>query len=200
MNESLRAELSDPLGSVDPMAAELVRRPDTQIQDLPAPYLRKYRLYRIESAGPPHRFVFTVAHAHGRAWLVSANVQTFTHMIEDDGARLADAGQALQYVTTFLQVTRLGARVFFLLKRFADIPFLPELEEPYATRVSDLRERYEPLIRPPWVRAEGEAFQATAYAVMGRDLVALFIDVARDCRIQVRLDVLEQELPLVFVV
>ncbi len=199
MADDLRRQLGTALAAVDEYYADLVARPSSEVSQHPAPFLRDYRIVRVEHFSPHKPVLFYAGFAPNKpAFLLTGNPDGYVQLAKNDNVVIDSPEWAVRYATTFLKVTRSMARLFYLVSSVDDLKFRPGLRAREAAAKAAFKAQYAAIIAPPAVQANDNGYLVVVYAVREQDLERHTLAVHRDGAIDDEIKRLEHDLPLVY--
>lgn len=192
-----RAELATALEGTRPDDARLVRDPVTDVKEVDAPYLDRWRVYRVDAFTPTRPVAFYAGLREGpRAVVLTGDLSAFAAMAEDDGVRISSPDDARVYSVAYLELTRAMTELSYLVEGVDGIRFRPNLSSDETSRRDSLVQRLRPLVVPPSAQASDRHFVVTAFVVRGRALERRTLRVAETGSISDDVEVVEQDLPV----
>lgn len=199
MQKSTTQQLRDALANVSSYHAQRLVDPSTTVGTYPAPFLKRYQIFRAEHQGEYRPDLFYVGFAPGqRAYLLTDYPENYIDMAHDDGV-LIDSGElGISYVTVYLEVTRSMSTLSYLVHSIDEVDLRPNLSTEEEEIKRAFIEKYRSLITGPTATVAASGYEITAYVVREQSLERHTFNVSRDGDIQDEVHVLEQSLPLVY--
>jgi hypothetical protein len=121
-----RGRLAAALASKDQDAARFVADASVTLEQLPAPFLARTRLFEAERFQPTRPTLLYAALADdGAAFVLTANSSAFNAMFRHDGGRVDGPADAVELARAFLQVTRPQSRRYCVVTTVDEVPWRP---------------------------------------------------------------------------
>jgi hypothetical protein len=178
-------------GGLDVAAADVDRHP--------APFLRRFAIYRVVHWLPNHPVGFYSAWAPGEpAYLLTGEPQNFVAAALADGVSLDDPDAARAYAVAYLETTRRPDELLYVVGSTDEVRFYPELDEAEQERVAAFNADYGAIVEPPAVRPEDDGWRVTLFAMRQQTLERVSLRVERFGAIELSGEALEGDLPAVF--
>lgn len=197
--QDIRALLANALASVNAYDAELVRRPSTRIEDYPSPFLKRSRILRVEPVNPHKPIPFYVGlDPEHRAYMLTGSPGAYVMLARADGVSIDSEDVAIQYVTTYFEVTRSMSELLYVIASVDDVRFRPGLTGANAAARDAFLEKYRDLIHPPAAARGGRDYVVTVYRVRQQSLERHDVHVTAAGDLDDVTTVLERGLPLVY--
>jgi hypothetical protein len=192
-----RQALALDLGRVDERAGQLVGHRDTELVELTPACFARTRIF-VGRRDLPSRplLVYFGHHDSGRAFLLTEQPDEFNRMVELEGPRLDDAEAALELALLFLDCTRPKDERFVVVRNVDELPWMPGQDPSQLERSRAEVSRH---LAPPSVRADAAGWVIEAYAVHGRSLEVVTVNMTAQGRLSSSSRTLIAELPLSYV-
>jgi hypothetical protein len=195
----LRARLSAALAGTDPYRARLAADAETDVEAVPAPFLRRHGIYRVTHFSETGPVMFYAGFAPGAPALVlTARPESFVRMAREDGVAIGAPAEAAAYAAVFLEVTRDLGELFYLVRSVREVGFRPGLDGGEAEARDRFLREMESAVTPPEAVAAENGFRVTAYAVREQAVERHTLDVRPDGEIRDSSAVVAAGLPLVY--
>ena len=189
------SELRSALFDVDKASAELLNDPNTEVKELPTSFLETHQILHILWRRVVSPIMFYVGFASPKSiFFLTGDPEAYIKMSRADKVSLESPEQALEYFSTFLEVTRPMTRLFYLVRSVDEIMWRKSLNETEATRMKSIREKYQNTI-PPHVKMIGHRYQVTCHAVQGTELIEFHSLITASGMIELESKILEKKLP-----
>jgi hypothetical protein len=199
MQANLRQQVSEALANVSVYHARLILDPMTDVEGYPTPFLKRYRIYRVEHFNPNHPILFYVGFAPKQpAYLLTANPQNYVNLAQADAVVIHSPDVATDYATAYLEVTRSMSELFYIVNSVDDVRFPPNLTDKEAKVKASFMEQYDSIITRPAVEQKAQNYVVTVYAVRDQALECHSITVSQQGDIETDVITLEKDLPLVY--
>jgi hypothetical protein len=199
MMTDIQQQISKALMPVDKYYANVVADSTTEIETYPAPFLKHYQIYKVESFNPSKPILFYVGFASGQSpYLLTGNADNYIKLLKADGSVIDKPGIAMNYVTTYLEVTRPMAKLFYIICSLQDLKFRPNLDNSESQIKATFLEKYQSVIGPPVVTQRGDRYVVTLYAIEEQSLKLYSVTVNQRNNLEVVVTTLEENLPLVY--
>ena len=199
MKEDIHQQLRKALAPVSKHHAQRAGDPQADIEIYAAPFLKRYRIYRINYFGGRKVDLFYVAVADGlRAYVLTPYPENYIAMAREEGLVIDDPETAVNYVTVYVEVTRSMSSLSYLVQSVDEVRFRPNLTPEQEEVKGAFIERYRSVITGPTANPVAGGFDVFAYTVREQVLEQHRFQVSRDGDIQDAVNVLEQNLPLVY--
>jgi hypothetical protein len=199
MGTEIQEQLSKALSGVDKQYARLAKDRMTKVAVYDAPFLNEYRIYRVRHLNPHKPIVFYVGFApRKRAYLLTGAPENMTKLAKADGVVIDSPEVAATFASTFLEVTRSMARLFYQVQSVDELKFRPNLPDEQRQVKEEIETKYRSIISPPAAEPADSGYAVTVYAVREQALERHSVRVSRDGDISDEVSVLETGLPLVY--
>lgn len=179
----------------DKELAAIIRAPETEVMQVPAPFFGKGDIYRITRRLTHHPLVLTVGVAGDAVVRLADNPDGYRALARKAQLRLENDALRLAYLTIFLETTRSFAHRFDIVRDTSEIQPRPGLDDATASRFSQAMDRYGRVLQPPTLTGSGP-WQAAVYALRKQSLVRLDLTLTDDGAITGKETVLEPDLPI----
>ncbi|SFN96151.1 MULTISPECIES: hypothetical protein [Actinomadura] len=176
--------------------ARIVALSGSRLTPVTAPFLRTWKIYRVDYRQSPHPVLLHVATGGGRVELLTGAPSAFGKVTAADGTTVGDAATAAALARTYVETTRPGGVLTYVVGRVEDIRFRPGITGAAAKHRDEIVSRYRSRIKAPAAVAAGEDFTATVYVVKDKELQKHDIKVSASGAIDDGVDTLVPDLPV----
>ncbi|TDB87483.1 hypothetical protein [Actinomadura sp. 7K534] len=146
--------------------ARIVRLDGTRLIPVDAPVLRSWKIYRVDHRQGPHPALLHVALGHGRVELLTGAPDAFGKVMAADGGTVEDTATAVALARVYVETTRPGGILTYVVGRVEDIRFRPGITGDDARHRDEIVAEYGPRIKAPVAVANGKkGFTATVFVV-----------------------------------
>jgi hypothetical protein len=189
------AKRIEPLGKE---AAELIRRPETRVDEFRAPFFTRGGVYQATNPAPrrPIAFTFGVAPPN-YAVMLPNNPEGFMDLATHAGIDVSSDENRLLYAQIFLMATRDFSRRFQVLHEVSEIERIARPTEREAKRYQEILGRFKAQVQQPRLLTPGSP-EAIFFALIGQDLFEIKLKIANDGRVQRSDTLLDADLPIAF--
>jgi hypothetical protein len=201
MQADIRKQLSEALVDVDEEYAGLVADSMTEIEVYPTPFLKDYKIYKVEHFNPHKPILFYVGMAPGKpAYLLTNTPENYVNLTRSDAVVINSPQLAANYATTYLEVTRSMSQLFYLVRSVEEVEFRTNLADEEAKAKASFLQKYRSVIVPPTAKQTNGSYsyKVTAYVIREQALEQHSIIVSEKGDIKTDVTILEQDLPLVY--
>jgi hypothetical protein len=199
VQQDIRKQLRTALASVSKHHARLVADAKTRVEIYPAPFLKRYRIYRVEHLNPYKPDVFYVGFAPGLpAYLLTAYPENYIALAQADELLIDSPETAVSYITVYLEVTRSMSSLSYLVRSVDEMRFLRNMTDEQEKIKASFMEKYRSVITPPKAQPTASGYEVVAFTVTQQALTRHTFQVSSDGDVEDDATVLEQGLPLVF--
>jgi hypothetical protein len=186
--ESVRHELSAAWRTVSAREARLVEDARSEVTEWPAPFLKRYRIYRVEHFATHRPVLLYAGYAPGAKLIVlNGDPAKFVALAHADGVQIRSVEMALAYVEALFETTRDMSELTYVVRGVEDILF---------------RAGHAPVLRSPIEAPRGTlvpgGVDVTLYVMRQAVLERRRYAVAEDGSVTVHADALERDLPVAF--
>lgn len=172
--DEARGRLAAALRSQDEDAARFVADAAVTLEELPASFLARTRLFEAERFQPTRPTLRYVALADdGAAFVLTGDRAAFEAMLRHDGGRIDGPADAVELARTFLHVTRPQGRRYRLVTSVDEVPWRPGAE------VSAERRAVADKLAPPAATPTASGWRVELCVVDGNSLDGVAVDVER---------------------
>jgi hypothetical protein len=164
---SLKQMLADALEPGNGLYALLIRAGRSTISECDAPFLTRYKIYRVYHFDEYRRIIVYLAYAPGEpARPLTSNPASLGALLQADGSRIDSLEMAIAYAQNFLDALTGPKRLYLRVNSVDDITFQPD-DAGAIPVVAALKERLRKQISPPFARKlPGNAgYRVTLYAM-----------------------------------
>jgi hypothetical protein len=199
MMTDIQQQLSKALIPVDKHYANVVAESMTEIETYPTSFLKHYRIYKVEGFNPNKPVLFYVGFASGQLpYLLTGHVDNYIKLLKADGSVIDKPDIAINYVKTYLEVTRPMAKLFYVICSSQDLEFRPNLDNSESQIKATFLKKYQSVIAPPVVAQTDDCYVVTLYAIEEQSLKLYSVTVNQRNNLEVVVTTLEENLPLVY--
>lgn len=197
---SARPGLAAALAESAPEFAHWLADPATTVAAYPAPFLRRFGIYRLVYPTPYHAVGVYLAWApDGPAYVLTGEPANFVAAALADGVSLDTAEQAQAYVRAYLDTTGASGELVSVVDSVAAVRFYSNPDPAEQQRLAAFQTRYAGHIRPPAVERDGAAgWVVTLFVVRQQALERTVARLAPFGALDLRTEVLAGGLPVVF--
>jgi hypothetical protein len=188
VSESDRLALSAAWRTVSAREARLVEDKRSEVTEWPTPFLKRYRIYRVEHFAAHGPVLLYAGFAPGAELIVlNGNPARFVALAHADGVRIDSVELALAYVEALFETTRDLSELTYIVRSVSDVQF---------------RAGQAPVVRSP-IEAPHAALvpggaEVTLYVMHQAVLERRRYVVAEDGSVTVHADALERDLPVAY--
>lgn len=194
-----RARIVEGLGSAGAAVADIVLDPSASIQELPASFMRRARLFEVEKFRPTRPTLVYIGLAQdGAAFLLNQRPDQFHLMVAHAGAQLDGPADAVELARTFVHVTRPQNRRYLLVASVDELPWMPGLEGDAAKRADEQRHALTKILVPPGASPKTDGWDVDLFVVDGNSLDRLIVHVRKSGRMETECERLFDELSLAY--
>lgn len=176
--------------------ARVVTLGGSRLTPVEAPALRDWTIYRVEYRQGPHPVLLHVAAGDGQADLLTGSPKAFAKVMAADAGTVADAGAAAALARIYVETTRPGGILTYVVGRVEDIKFRPGIAGDDARHRDEIVAEYRSRIKAPAAVADGEGYDATVYAVRDKALQRHDIAVSANGAVKDDVTTLVSDLPV----
>jgi hypothetical protein len=171
----------------------------SEVEVYPAPFLQRYQIYRVEYFNPTKPVLFYVGFAPGQpAYLLTGAPENYVRLAQADGLVITSTQVAVAYATTYLEVTRSMAELFYLVQSVQQVEFRPNLIDPELQVKTAFIDKYRSLLKPATAEVTASGYTVTVYAIREQALERHTLTVTKQGDLRDEVTILEQNLPLVY--
>ncbi|MEV0668233.1 hypothetical protein ACIBI3_43320 [Actinomadura luteofluorescens] len=176
--------------------ARIVALGGSRLTRVEAPFLRTWTIYRVDYRQSPHPVQLHVATGGGRVELLTGVPKAFGRVTAADGTTVRDAAAAVAVARAYVETTRPGGVLTYVVGRVEDIRFRPGITGDAARRRDEILAEYRPRITAPAARAGGNGFTVTAFVVKDKALQRHDIEVTANGAVDDHVKTLVPDLPV----
>jgi hypothetical protein len=199
VQKDIRKQLKAALASVSEHHAHLVANAKTRVDIYPAPFLNRYRIYRVEHLNPYKPDIFYVGFAPRMpAYLLTAYPESYIALAQKDNVSIDSPETAISYVTVYVEVTRSMSSLTYLVRSMDEMRFLHNMTQEEERLKAAFIEKYRSVITPPAAKPTASGYEVIAFTVTQQTLTRHTFEVSFAGEIEDDARVLEHDLPLVF--
>ncbi|MEV4007343.1 hypothetical protein [Actinomadura sp. NPDC049753] len=176
--------------------ARIVALGGSRLTRVETPFLRTWAVYRVDYRQSPHPVQLHVATGGDRVELLTGVPKAFGEVTAADGTTVTDAAAAVALARAYVETTRPGGVLTYVVGRVEDIAFRPGITGDAARRRDEILAEYRSRIKEPAARAGGEGFTVTLYAVKDKALQRHDIGVTAKGAVDDRVETLVPDLPV----
>ncbi|MCQ0009041.1 hypothetical protein [Actinomadura madurae] len=176
--------------------ARIVALSGSRLTPVTAPFLRTWKIYRVDYRQSSHPVLLHVATGGGRVELLTGAPSAFGKVTAADGTTVGDAATAAALARTYVETTRPGGVLTYVVGRVEDIKFRPGITGAAAKHRDEIVSRYRSRIKAPAAVAAGKDFTATVYVVKDKELQKHDIKISASGAIDDGVDTLVPDLPV----
>lgn len=196
-DERLRQTISQGLMSEGRQEeARIVALGGSRLTRVEAPFLRTWAIYRVDYRQSPHPVQLHVATGGGRVELLTGVPEAFGRVTAADGTAVGGAAGAVALARAYVETTRPGGVLTYVVGRVEDIEFRPGITGAAAERRDEILAEYRPRIKEPAAEASGKGFTVTVYVVKDKALQRHDIGVTAKGAVEDRVKTLVPDLPV----
>jgi len=193
--EQLRQAL---LAAGDEHGAAMVADPSSEITVLPAPFLQRYRIYRVLYYSPYKPILLYLGFAPDLPlYSLAGNPQAYYAMAQADGVDLATVDLAIDYITVFLEVTRNMYELVYQVTSVDQIRFLPKPSHAQVQAKEALTAKYRSTLTAPSAQVTEDGYTVIAHVVRQQELERHTFKVRHDGNMEAQITIIEQSMPVV---
>ena len=198
VSETERTDLANRVSHTSAYTADLILRPQSTVERLPAPFLGHGAIYRVTFIAPSGPMAFTVGYGDSEApILLQMNPDGFFAVVGKAHLSLGSPDSKIAYAVTFLEATRDFRRGFQMLHKASDIELIAKPTPEERARYAELQSKYNTFIRAPHV-SDTSPSEVTVFALSGQNLIEITLNLSADGRWKRSDKVLEEDLPIGF--
>jgi hypothetical protein len=187
VSQAVQHQLATAWRTVSTAEARLIEDERTEVTEWPAPFLSRFRIYRVEHFAA-HPVLLYAGFAVGEGlFVLNGSPDSFVALARADGVRIRSAEMALAYVEAFFETTRDMSELTYVVRSADDVQW----------RAASAAEPHSPIEPPRAELADGEAVMQL-YVMRQQVLERRHYLVAQDGAVSVQVDVLERDLPVVY--
>ncbi|MGP4023816.1 hypothetical protein [Actinomadura sp. 3N407] len=176
--------------------ARIVKLGGSRLTQVQTPFLRTWKIYRVEYRQSPHPVLLHVATGHGQVELLTGTPKAFGKVTAADGGTVEDAAAAAALARAYIETTRPGGILTYVIGRVEDIKFRPGITGDDARHRDEILAKYRPRIKAPAAVADEKGFTATVYVVKDEALQRHDIKVSAKGTIEDDVKTLVPDLPV----
>lgn len=186
------------LAAKDEYGAAMVADPSSEITVHPAPFLRRYRIYRVLYYSPYKPILLYLGFAPDfPLYALAGNPEAYHAMAQADGVDLATVNQAISYITVFLEVTRNMYELVYQVTSVDQIRFLHRLSPEQVQAKEALTAKYRSTLTAPLGEVTEDGCTVIAHVVRQQELERHTFKVRRDGVMESQITIIEQGMPVV---
>src|SRR5579859_3507809 len=196
MADDTRRALGKALSTINADYAEMVVDKMSDVETYPAPFLKRYKIYKVLNYGT-HPVLFYVGFAPGApAYLLTGSLENYVQMAKDDGVTIHSPEAAAEYVATALEVTRSMSELVYVVKSVDDVEFAGDLDADEERQKQEFLDKYRARIQAPQGEPAGTGYHVTAFVVANQNLSRYSMMVSTAGGLTPEVTTLEENLPL----
>lgn len=176
--------------------ARIVKLGGSRLTLVETPFLRNWKIYRVVYRQSSHPVLLHVATGHGRVELLTGAPKAFARVTAADGGTVEDAAAAAALARVYIETTRPGGILTYVVGRVEDIKFRPGITGDAARHRDEIVAEYRPRIKAPAAVADGKGFTATVYVVKDKALQRHDIKVSAKGTVEDDVKTLVPDLPV----
>ncbi len=191
-------ELYAALRSLDEASADILTKPGTEAAPLAVSFLTSHQILRILWRRVLSPVMFYVGFAApDSVFMLTGNPEAFIKMSQADKVSLGSPEQALEYFSTFLEVTRTMKRLFYQVGSVEEILWRKTMQAAELQRMQAVQKKYKDSLAP---RAEtaGYRYQVSRYAMQDTDLVHFEAFITAGGAMELKTEIVEKNLPAAY--
>jgi hypothetical protein len=124
VSQAVRHELAEAWRTVSADEARLVEDERSEVTEWPAPFLNRFRIYRVEHFAAHGPVLLYAGFAAGeRLFVLDCDPDSFVALARADGVRIRSVEMALGYVEALFETTRDMSELTYVVRSFEDIQF-----------------------------------------------------------------------------
>lgn len=150
--------------------ARIVALGGSRLTQVKAPFLQSWKIYRVVHRQGSHPVLLHVATGNGQVELLTGVPEAFEKVTAADGATVQDAATAAELARVYIETTRSGDVLTYVVGRVEDIKFRPGITGDDARHRDEIVAKYRPRIKAPTAVAGKKGFSATVYVVKDKSL------------------------------
>lgn len=127
--------------------ARIVALSGSRLTPVTAPFLRTWKIYRVDYRQSSHPVLLHVATGGGRVELLTGAPSAFGKVTAADGTTVGDAATAAALARTYVETTRPGGVLTYVVGRVEDIKFRPGITGAAAKHRDEIVSRYRSRIK-----------------------------------------------------
>ncbi len=199
MQADIRQLLGQALLSIDAATADLVLNSMTEIERYPTQCFKSYQIYRIYHPNPYRPIAFYIGFAVGETvYILTGNPEDYIDCARADHIVIDTPEIAADYASTYLVTTRNPSELFYLVQSADEAKFFPNPDAEESEQIAAFLYKYRSVITPLSAKPVDSDFLVIVYAIRQQTLERHYLTVSRNGAIEVRIDLLERDLPLVY--
>jgi hypothetical protein len=168
----------------------------SRLTPVSTPFLRTWKIYRVDYRQSAHPVLLHVAAGGGRVELLTGVPSAFGKVTAADGTAVPDAATAAALARTYIETTRPGGVLSYVVGRVEDIKFRPGITGDAARHRDEILSQYRSRIKAPAAVAAGKDFTATVYVVKDKALQKHDIKISASGAIDDGVNTLVPDLPV----
>lgn len=177
----------------DADAAQIIRAADAKLEQLPAQFMLRGALYRVEKFAKTRPIILHVGCGETNQCVLLGGDETgFFDFASQNGLDLTRKEARISYALTFLMLMHPAERLQ-ILNSVGDIKPRPNLNEEQQQQFKAFQEKFAGIVTAPNV-LDVPPFHATVFAVKGQNLVKIELTISPDGKITTAETVLEKDL------
>jgi|SRR5216110_338637 len=186
------------LAGGDEYGAAMVADPSSEITVYPAPFLQRYRIYRVLYFNPHKPILLYLGFAPGLPlYSLAGNPEAYQAMAQADGVDLTSGDLAINYITVFLEVTRNMYELVYQVTSVDQIRFLRKPSPEQVQAKEALAEKYRSILTAPTGEVTEDGYVVIAHVVRQQELERHTFKVRRNGDMESQITVIEQGMPVV---
>jgi hypothetical protein len=193
-------DLTQRLQAVGAGEVALLKANPAKIEEAQPDFLRGASFLRVTVLTPhrPHLLYYVVAPSGG-IYRLKLGHSEVARMQTDLDLRIIDEDTALRYAQWLLETSQ--GPSFQPVSTVDDVPFMPaaDREVELRSRIDAAKQSLRSRISPPAVKTVTDGFVVTQFAVKDRDLVRCQVTVTHLGRADIKMEAVEQQIPVVYV-
>lgn len=150
--------------------ARIVKLGGSRLTQVKTPFLRNWKIYRVVYRQSSHPVLLHIATGHGQVELLTGSPKAFGRVTEADGGTVENAAAAATLARVYIETTRPGGILTYVVGRVEDIKFRPGITGDAARHRDEIVAEYRPRIKAPAAVANEKGFTATVYVVKDKAL------------------------------
>jgi len=193
-----KIELHLALLEIDKASADILTKPGCDITPLAASFLKTHQILKILWQRVLSPVMFYVGFSAPKSvFLLTGDPEAFIKMCRADKVSLESPQQALEYFSTFLEVTRSMSQLFYQVNSVDEIMWRNNLKEVDAARMRAVKEKYNNLIAPQ-VTMIGYRYQVNCHVMQNTDLIETRAFITASGNIELSSNICEKNLPTAY--
>jgi hypothetical protein len=177
-------------------AADILRRPDTKVDEFKTPFFARGAVYQATNPAPHHPIVFSfgIALPH-YAVMLPMNPEGFLELATHAGVDVRSDENRLLYGHVFLLATRDFSKRFQIVRDVSEIELIPHATQDEKERYQELTDRFKTQLHQPSLVEPGSR-EAVFFCLIGQGLFEVKLQIADDGRIRRADTLLAGDLPI----